>query len=78
MLITNQQLDKLAAAQADFIAREMLLPDRGPLPGANADDDDDEGGPIDVEKVIADVQLARTRGMSNIVILPYYILIYID
>ena len=35
-----------------------------PLPGANADDDDDEGGPIDDEKVMADVQLARTRGMS--------------
>ena len=42
----------------------MLLPDREPLPRANADDDDDEGGPIDDEKVMADVQLARTRGMS--------------
>ncbi|KAF8801254.1 hypothetical protein BYT27DRAFT_7310172 [Phlegmacium glaucopus] len=46
MLITNQCLDKLAVAQADFIAREMLPPNRGPLPGAT---------------VMADVQLARMR-----------------
>jgi len=30
MLITNQRLDKLAATRADFIAREMLPPDRAP------------------------------------------------
>ena len=67
MLITNQHLDKLAAARADFIAHEMLPPDRGPLPGlgSNADDDDD-GGPIDDEKVMADVQLARTIGMLTL------------
>ena len=63
MLITNQRLDKLAAARADFIAREMLPPDHGPPPGANTDDDDDDGGPIDDERVMADVELARTRGM---------------
>ena len=82
MLITNQRLDKLAAARADFIAREMLPPDRGPLPGANTNDDndndvddgDDDGGPIDDVDVMADVQLARTRGMPpNITIhLLYY------
>lgn len=65
MLITNQRLDKLAAARADFIARGMLPPDRGPLPGANTDDDDD-GGPIDDEKVMADVQLARTLGTPTL------------
>ncbi|KAF8154657.1 hypothetical protein B0H34DRAFT_809194 [Crassisporium funariophilum] len=32
----------------------------GPLPGATAEDNDD-GGPIDDEKVMADVQLARTK-----------------
>ena len=70
MLITNQRLDKLAAARVDFIAREMLPPDRGPLPGAKADDDDDDdGGPIDDEKVMADVQLARTRGTLTVIIL---------
>ena len=45
----------------------MLPPDQGPLPGlgSNADDDDD-GGPIDDEKVMADVQLARTIGMLTL------------
>ena len=65
MLITNQRLDKLAAAWADFIARGMLPPDRGPLPGANTDDYDD-GGPIDDEKVMADIQLARTVGTPTL------------
>ena len=41
----------------------MLLPDQEPLPGANANNND-EGGPIDDEKVMEDVQLAQTRGMS--------------
>ncbi|KAF8951994.1 hypothetical protein BDZ97DRAFT_1931423 [Flammula alnicola] len=59
MLITNQRLDKLAAARADFVAREMLPPDRGPPPGA--EDDDDDGGPTDDERIMADVQLARTK-----------------
>ena len=72
MLITNQRLDKLAAARADFIAREMLPPDRGPPPGAIADEDDD-GGPIDDEKVMADVQLAWTRGMSTIIVVLHFI-----
>lgn len=77
MLITNQRLDKLAAARADFIVRGMLLPDRGPLPGAKTDDDDDDGGPVDNERVIADVQLARTRGMPNAIqSLPYHMLKY--
>ena len=62
---TNQHLDKLAAVQADFIARGMLPPDRGPLPGVNTDDYDD-GGPIDDEKVMADVQLARTVGTPTL------------
>ncbi|KAF8806795.1 hypothetical protein BYT27DRAFT_7256797 [Phlegmacium glaucopus] len=61
MLITNQRLDKLAAAQADFIAHEILPPNRGPLPGATVDANDDEGGPIDDEKVMANVQLAQMR-----------------
>jgi len=72
MLITNQRLDKLAAARADFIARKMLPPDRGPPPGAITDEDDD-GGPIDDEKVMADVQLARTRGTLTIIILLHSI-----
>ncbi|KAF8805467.1 hypothetical protein BYT27DRAFT_7258204 [Phlegmacium glaucopus] len=39
----------------------MLPPNRGPPPGATVDADDDEGGPIDDEKVMANVQLARMR-----------------
>jgi len=40
----------------------MLLPDRGPPPGAKTDDNDDDGGLIDDEKVMADVGLERIRG----------------
>jgi hypothetical protein len=45
----------------------MLPANRRPLPGAGADDgdgDDGDGGPVDDERVMADVQLARTRGVS--------------
>ena len=54
------RLDKLADARADFIAPEMLPPDCGPS-GANTDDDNDYWGPIDDERVMADVELARTE-----------------
>ena len=54
MLITNQRLDKLAAARVDFQARGMLdrrfkPPDLPPDPLANnlQDDDDDDRGPVD-------------------------------
>ncbi|KAJ6594882.1 hypothetical protein B0H19DRAFT_1284660 [Mycena capillaripes] len=58
MLQTNQRLDKLAAARADFVERGMLLPTHAP-PIANPDDDD--GGPIDIARVDGNVVLARTR-----------------
>ena len=60
MLITNQQLDKLAAARNNFIAHGMLLPEHSPPPGF--DDKDDDGGPTDGDRVLADVRLARTAG----------------
>ena len=47
----------------------MLPRDREPLPGANTNDDDDRG-PIEDEKVMADVQLAQTRGMPAVNIFP--------
>ena len=54
MLVTNQRLDKLAAAQVDFQACGMLdhwfgPPDLPPDPPAfNVEDDkDDDGGAID-------------------------------
>lgn len=68
MLETNQRLDKIAAAQADFIARGMLPPDQKPIPGAEhfrnlPPGDDEDGYPVEqVERVLADVQLARTPG----------------
>ena len=66
MLLTNQWLDKLAAAWVDFKAQGMLWsqfsedigPEPLPLPvGANNDDDDDGGG-VD-EEVVGDVYLAQ-------------------
>lgn len=66
MLLINQRLDKLTAARANFIERGMMPPDRI-LPLAhsaiNGQDDEDEG-PVDIERVLAHVSLARTRERS--------------
>lgn len=80
MLLTNQWLDKLHAAQVDFIARGMLSPKvEKPktsvhvLRSKDTDGEDDETGNVDgsgprrhVEMVEGNVVLARTRGMSSI------------
>ena len=66
MLITNQRLDKLTAARNNFIVRGMLPPERGPPPGFH-DNEDDDGGPTDEDRVLADVRLARTPGTLMIV-----------
>ncbi|KAJ6454819.1 hypothetical protein C8R45DRAFT_1188893 [Mycena sanguinolenta] len=58
MLLTNQRLDKLTAARADFVERGMLPPTYAP-PVADAEDDD--GGPVDTARVEGNVVLARTR-----------------
>ncbi|KAF5379158.1 hypothetical protein D9615_006028 [Tricholomella constricta] len=55
MLVTNQRLDKLAAARADFVARDAI--DGGT--GAN-----DDAEPID-DHVMGNVVLARTRESSK-------------
>lgn len=65
MLMTNQRLDKLAAARVDYVRRRMMVashnaPITVKLPGA----DDDDEGPTD-ELVTGNVVLARTRGMSH-------------
>ena len=61
MLITNQWLDKLAAARNNFIAHGMLPPEHGPPPGF--DNEGDDGGPTDGDRVLVDVRLAlRTAG----------------
>jgi hypothetical protein len=64
MLITNQRLDKMAAARVDFQARGMLdhAPainvDLPPEPPAKLADDDDSGA-VDGMDILAEVQLAR-------------------
>ncbi|KAJ7789002.1 hypothetical protein B0H14DRAFT_2233814, partial [Mycena olivaceomarginata] len=58
MLQTNQHLDKLAAARADFVERGMLPPTYAP---PIADPDDNDGGPVDIARVDGNVVLARTR-----------------
>ncbi|TFK60592.1 hypothetical protein BDN72DRAFT_872887 [Pluteus cervinus] len=59
MLLTNQRLDKLAAARADFVSWGMLPPVRSSKPSLEAIEEADEGGPTD-DTVPADVDLART------------------
>ncbi|KAJ7440651.1 hypothetical protein B0H11DRAFT_2292790 [Mycena galericulata] len=61
MLQTNQRLDKLIAARADFVERGMLASSHAPLPDG---DDDDDGGPVDDARVEGNVVLARKRERS--------------
>jgi hypothetical protein len=68
MLLTNQRLDKLAAARVDFQSRGMLDgslygPDPPPLPKSSVPDDDDDVGAIDGE-VLGEVLLATKPGVS--------------
>ncbi|KAF9526721.1 hypothetical protein CPB83DRAFT_937299 [Crepidotus variabilis] len=62
MLVTNQRVDKLAAAHVDFQARGMLRtplfrpPD--PLPTIHEDNNDNDGGDID-EEVDSEVIIAK-------------------
>jgi len=70
MLVTNQRLDKLAAARVDFQARGMLDRQFGPLdpppdPPANnlQDEDDDDGGAVDGD-IDSEVILAQIPSES--------------
>ncbi|KAJ7127251.1 hypothetical protein C8R43DRAFT_1074924 [Mycena crocata] len=62
MLLTNQRLDKLAGARADFVERGMVPPTFIPVPDKEVEDD--EGGPIDEQRVQGNVVLARRRERS--------------
>lgn len=64
MLLTNQRLDKLVAARADFVARGMVAPTRPPplRDKHQADEEDDDGGWTDENQVDGNVVLARKRG----------------
>lgn len=65
MLLTNQRLDKLAASFNDFVARSMLPPRRTTNLEPNATQThDDDGGPVDEERVTGHVVLARTPSTS--------------
>ena len=70
MLVTNQRLDKLAAARVDFQARGMLdqrfgPPDQPPDPPANnlRDEEDDDGGAVDGD-IDSEVILAQIPSES--------------
>ena len=70
MLVTNQRLDKLAAARVDFQARGMLdwrlrPPDLPPdLPANNlSDEEDDDGGAVDGD-IDSEVILAQIPSES--------------
>jgi hypothetical protein len=67
MLLTNQRLDKLAAARVDFQARGMLktvlfgeenVPPAGPGPPIHLDDDDDDEGAVD-DDILGEVILSQ-------------------
>lgn len=62
MLLTNQRLDKLAAARSDFVERGMVLPEFKPVPDKVIEDPDAEA--IDEPRVEGSVVLARRRGQS--------------
>lgn len=63
MLLTNQRLDKLAAARVDFVSRGMLPTSYIPLqPPPSRGKNDDDGGPVNGAVVEGNVVLARTRG----------------
>jgi len=70
MLQTNQRLEKLAACRVDFEARGMLrsLIDKDSSAPSPDQEDADEFGPADVDSIMNEVKLARTRGMC---VYPY-------
>ena len=63
MLVTNQRLDKLAAARIEFQARSMLSnapKNVDPPPDVPATNDDDDSGAVNgMEDILAEVQLAQ-------------------
>lgn len=75
MLTTNQCLDKLAAAQANFIDHGMLSPTHAPppLPVKLVDDDEDDLGLINGSVVAGNVVLARTHGKYSC---SFHLLLY--
>jgi hypothetical protein len=80
MLLTNQRLDKLAAARVDFESRGML--DRPsivrdvpppPLPPPAPDQDDDEAADVSGMTALGDVKLAIRPGERHMVLMLYFV-----
>src|SRR5260370_12886947 len=71
MLLTNQRLDKLNATCNNFVHRGLLPPSctSAPKPILLREEDKD-AQPID-EYVTGMVTMARTRHMSNVLLLEY-------
>ena len=74
MLRINQWLDKLDAMRSNFVARGMLLSGHASrrhishflktsAVGLGEDEEDEEGGPVEGDDVLAHVVLAQTRCM---------------
>ncbi|KAJ6590372.1 hypothetical protein B0H10DRAFT_1830806 [Mycena sp. CBHHK59/15] len=62
MLLTNQRLDKLAAARSDFVERGMVPPNFIAVPDKEIEDEEAEA--IDEPRVEGNVVLARRRERS--------------
>src|SRR5258707_8617960 len=72
MLLTNQRLDKLNAAHNDFVHRGLLPPSCTPAPKPILlHEEDEDAQPID-KYVTGMVTMARTRHMSNVLLLLEY------
>jgi hypothetical protein len=78
MLLTNQRLDKLAAARVDFESRGMLdqrsiLQDIGDVPPScpplSLHEDDDEAVDAPGMTVLGDVKLARCPGKRHLILI---------
>lgn len=83
MLLTNQRLDKLAAARADFMARGMMEGALLPLPAApvkdiespppeDANDERVDAGAIEGPTCVGEVKLAKSYGELQPPPLPNY------
>lgn len=68
MLVTNQRLDKLAAAHVNFTCRNMIDSAALPvsIPSRNKKANDDSDDPIvEGEQILGEVQLAKCASMSR-------------
>jgi hypothetical protein len=81
MLLTNQRLDKLAAARVDFKSRGMLdwryiLQDHDMSPSSPPlapNDDDDEAADAPGTTVLGDVKLSRRPGEHHLIPIQYFV-----